>query len=111
MPKGNHDEAVALITEKAHKYNLEVKTNGAGPFHVAPDAEIVQMAREATGLKKAETVPFGTEALVYQKHIAQQVILGPGNIAQAHTVGEWIDIAQLTGAVAVYKRLIEQVCL
>ena len=111
MPKVNHDEAVALITEKAHKYNLEVKTNGAGPFHVAPDAEIVQMALEATGLKKAETVPFGTEALVYQKHIAQHVILGPGNIAQAHTVGEWIDIAQLTGAVAVYKRLIEQVCL
>jgi len=48
---------------------------------------------------------------VYQKQIAQQVILGPGNIAQAHTVGEWIDIAQLTGAVEVYKRLIEQVCL
>ena len=30
-----------------------------------PDAEVVQMALKATGLKKAETVPFGTEALVY----------------------------------------------
>jgi acetylornithine deacetylase len=110
MPNVNHDEAVALITEKAHKYNLEVKTKGAGPFQVAPDAEIVQMALKVTGRQKAETVPFGTEAIVYQKYL-QQVILGPGNIAQAHTVGEWIDVAQLTAAVDVYKRLIEMVCL
>ena len=40
----------------AHKYNLAVATHGAGPFHVAPDAEIVQMALKATELKKAETV-------------------------------------------------------
>ncbi len=69
------------------------------------------MALKATGLTNAETVPFGTEALVYQKHIAQQVILGPGNIAQAHTVGEWIDVAQLSDAVDVYKRMIEMICL
>ena len=111
MPNVNHEEAVALIAEKARKYDLEVKWRGAGPFHVAPDAEIVQMALKATGLAQAETVPFGTEALVYQKHIAQQVILGPGNIAQAHTVGEWIDVDQLSGAVDVYKRMIEMICL
>ncbi len=110
MPNVNHDEAIALIVEKAKKYDLEVTARGAGPFHVAPDAEIVQMALQATGIAKAETVPFGTEALVYQAHL-QQMILGPGNIAQAHTVGEWIDVAQLFSAVKVYQRLIEMVCL
>ncbi len=109
MPNVNHAEAVALITEKAHKYNLDVETRGAGPFHVAPDSDIVQMALQATGIAKAETVPFGTEALVYQDHL-QQVILGPGNIAQAHTVGEWIDVAQLSSAVKTYQRLIEMTC-
>ena len=39
------------------------------------------------------------------------LVLGPGNIAQAHTVGEWIDIAQLEKSVDIYRQFIEQVCL
>ena len=54
---------------------------------------------------------IGTEALVYQEAIQQQVVLGPGDIAQAHTVGEWIDVAQLEEAVSVYRRIIERTCL
>lgn len=111
MPKVNHEEALAMIKEKAQKYNLEVTTRGGGPFYVSPESAMVQMALQATGLPKAETVPFGTEALVYQAHVPQQVILGPGNIAQAHTVGEWIDVAQLSGAVQTYQKLIEMICL
>jgi acetylornithine deacetylase len=111
MPNDHREEAVNLIVEKAQKYNLEVRTKGWGPFYVSPDAEIVQAALKATGHAQAETVPFGTEALVYQEHVAQQVILGPGDIAQAHTVGEWIDVAQLEQSVGVYRRLIEMLCL
>jgi acetylornithine deacetylase len=110
MPNDHREEAVRLISEKAQKYGLEVRTRGFDPFYVAQDAEVVQMACRATGAARAETVPFGTEALVYQDYLAQQVILGPGDIAQAHTVGEWIDIAQLEGAVGVYRRLIEEIC-
>ena len=36
--------------------------------------------------------------------------LGPGNIDQAHTVGEWIAVEQLHGTVGVYTRLIEDLC-
>jgi acetylornithine deacetylase len=111
MPNDHHEEALALITEKAQKYNLEVSSRGGGPFYTAPDSAFIQSTLRATGLTKAETVPFGTEALVYQEHVAQQVVLGPGNIAQAHTVGEWIDVAQLEQAVHVYRQLIEEICL
>ena len=38
------------------------------------------------------------------------LVLGPGNIAQAHTVGEWIAVEQLYEAVEVYSRLIEELC-
>jgi acetylornithine deacetylase len=110
MPADHRDEAVALITERAERYGLEVRSHGFGPFYVTPAAPIVEAALQATGLPKAETVPFGTEALVYQDYIAQQVILGPGDIAQAHTIGEWIDIAQLQQAVGVYRHLIEAFC-
>lgn len=111
MPNDHHEEALALITEKARKYNLEVSSIGGNPFYTAPDSALIQSALRATGRTKAETVPFGTEALVYQEHVAQQVVLGPGNIAQAHTVGEWIDIAQLQQSVHVYRQLIEEICL
>ena len=38
------------------------------------------------------------------------LVLGPGNIDQAHTVGEWIAVEQLHGAVEIYTRLIEDLC-
>ena len=110
MPEDHREEAIELVLAAARKYGLETRHRGSDPFYVSPDADIVKMALTATGEAKAETVPFGTEALVYQKWLKQQVILGPGNIAQAHTVGEWIDLAQLEAAVGVYRRLIEQTC-
>jgi acetylornithine deacetylase len=111
MPNDHRDEAIALITERAQKYSLEVRQRGGGPFYTDPNAQLIKLALQATGHSRAETVPFGTEALVYQHHVAQQVILGPGNIAQAHTIGEWIDVAQLEQAVGIYKQLIEDLCL
>ena len=38
------------------------------------------------------------------------LLLGPGNIDQAHTVGEWIAVEQLQEAVEVYTRLIKDIC-
>ena len=111
MPNDHRAEAVKLILDAAQKYNLTTHQRGFDPFYVAPNAEIIQIACEVTGVAQAETVPFGTEALIYQEAIPQQVILGPGDIAQAHTVGEWIDVAQLEQAVDVYQRIIERVCL
>lgn len=110
MPNDHIDEQIALIVEKAKQHNLEVDTRSIEPFYISSDASIVQAACQATGITKAETVPFGTEAEAYQKR-TQAMILGPGNIAQAHTIGEWIDIAQLQAAVRVYTRLIEQLCM
>lgn len=110
MPNDHRAEAVKLILDAAQKHNVTTHQRGFDPFYVAPDAEIVQIACEATGVAQPETVPFGTEALVYQAVIQQQVILGPGDIAQAHTVGEWIELAQLNEAVDVYRHIIERVC-
>jgi acetylornithine deacetylase len=33
------------------------------------------------------------------------VVLGPGDIAQAHTADEWIDLAELQRGVEVYGTL------
>ncbi|MEM7128805.1 MAG: M20/M25/M40 family metallo-hydrolase [Chloroflexota bacterium] len=109
MPDDGHEEAIEMIMASARKYNLEASHRGAGPFYTSATADIVQAACRATEIESAETVPFGTEAMVYQD-FAELVVLGPGNIAQAHTVGEFIDIAQLTQSVDVYGTMIRELC-
>jgi acetylornithine deacetylase len=38
------------------------------------------------------------------------VVLGPGNIAQAHTADEWIALDQLEQGTALYAALIRHYC-
>lgn len=111
MPDAAFDQAIQMVVDRAKAHNLEVEVagNGFSHFYVAPDSPLALAACRATGAARAVTVPYGTEAVTYQQYM-QSVVLGPGNIAQAHTVGEWIDIAQLEESVEVYTRLIEELC-
>ena len=110
MPHDHREEAYQMILAAAAKYGLEVDWYSFDPFYVDRSATVVTAALAATGLPAAESVPFGTEAAVF-KDFTELVILGPGDIAQAHTIGEWIDIAQLEAAVQVYRRLIDRFCV
>jgi len=110
MPDANAEEAVQLVVDKAKAYGFEVETQGISAFYISPDAEVVRVACQVTGVDRAVTVPYGTEAEAYQSH-TQPVVLGPGNIAQAHTRGEWIEVEQLTRAVDIYERMIEKFCM
>jgi acetylornithine deacetylase len=110
MPGDRSGDLTALITAKARQYGFEVSSRSVKPFYISPEAGIVQTACRCTGAAKPETVPFGTDAFYLQDSL-DLVILGPGNIAQAHTVGEWIEISQLEQAVAVYQQMIEQLCM
>ena len=110
MPNDHHGEQIAMIEERARKYNLDVTHRKLMPFYVDSNAEVVQAACRAPGIHKAITVPYGTEAESYQR-FTQCLILGPGNIAQAHTIGEWVEVKQLEVAVGVYGRMIEELCL
>ncbi len=107
MPKAHPRETLELILERAHAYGLDVQTRGFDPFATPENAPIVRLALEATGVSRAETAPYGTEALVYQPFLPL-VVLGPGSIREAHTVGEWLDLGQLEQAVAVYGRMLER---
>lgn len=110
MPNDHHEEQIAMIVERAKKYNLEVTSDHLMPFYVDKNAEVVQAACRAAGVAQAVTVPYGTEAESYQRY-TQCVVMGPGNIAQAHTVGEWVEVDQLHRAVDIYKRMIADLCM
>jgi acetylornithine deacetylase len=110
MPNDHSDDLIAMVTERAKKYGFEVSSNKSTPFYTSPDAEIVQAGLKATGAAKPGTVPYGSDGATFKDYL-QLVVLGPGDIAQAHTVGEWIEVAQLKEAVGVYQRMIEMFCM
>ncbi len=58
-------------------------------------------------LKAGPAVNFWTEASLFAKASIPAIVLGPGNIAQAHVLDEWVDIAQLELALKIYKRLVQ----
>jgi acetylornithine deacetylase len=110
MPKVASQAVIKLIADRAAHYGFELETHGYEAFFVEPTSAIVRLTLQITGAAKAVTVPYGTEALIYQQYVPT-VILGPGNIEQAHTVGEWIELKQLERAVEVYQQLIRSHCL
>jgi acetylornithine deacetylase len=109
MPDACFEEAVQMVVARAEAHGLDVSHSSGGPFFADADGPLAQAACRATGAPRAVTVPYGTEAECYQRYM-DALVLGPGNIDQAHTVGEWIAVEQLHGAVEVYTRLIGDLC-
>lgn len=57
-----------------------------------------------TGAHTVHAVPFGTDAATVAAAGVPAVIFGPGDIAQAHTKDEWIDLSQLEPAAEILFR-------
>jgi acetylornithine deacetylase len=59
------------------------------------------------GLPVADPVDFWTEASLFSAAGLPALVLGPGDIAQAHAVDEWVALEQLGKAQALYEKVIE----
>ena len=62
------------------------------------------------GENRAQAVPYGSEAGIFQGAGMPSVILGPGNIAQAHQPEEWLSRAQFDACPAMLERLVAEFC-
>lgn len=71
---------------------------------------IVTVAEQVTGIK-ARGVPYGTDASVLQLMGTDCLILGPGDIAQAHKPNEFVKTEQLEIAVSKFKQIAQKMCL
>lgn len=60
------------------------------------------------GLTPGAPVDFWTEAALFSEAGATALVYGPGDIAQAHTAGEWVALAELAEAATTYRRLLGQ---
>lgn len=73
-------------------------------------APIVQAAEALTGYS-AGSVAFGTEAPYLDRLGMQTLILGPGDIDQAHQPDEYLALARIPPYVGLLRKLIQRFCL
>jgi acetylornithine deacetylase len=64
--------------------------------------------KDVTGSVTIETANYATDAGIYNAAGIPTVVFGPGDIAQAHTADEWIDLESLHHASAIIRRLIDE---
>lgn len=59
------------------------------------------------GIETGAPVDFWTEASLFAQAGLAAIVLGPGNIAQAHVLDEWVSLEQLERALNIYTQLVE----
>ena len=98
-----------LAAGEAFGVDVEIDSS-TQPLTTSPDAPVVRDLLEVTGNAAAKTVTYGTDAAVLTG-LHNLVVFGPGDIAQAHTVNEWITLEQLDKGTDVYETLIRRWCI
>lgn len=111
-PKGAQEEFLRRL-EAVGDFEVEALLALSSPgMEVSPQEPIVrrmealvQMVRGAAALKG---VPYGSDAGKLVASGIPAVVFGPGSIRQAHTAEEFLEVAQLEEAIAVYQRLLTE---
>ena len=105
-----HIEAAVLPEMRARRAECRVVTEMAydvPPLVPQPGCAAEALAKTLSGANFTGTVPYGSEAGVFQRAGIPSVICGPGDIAQAHTPDEWIEVAQIEACLRFLERLLE----
>lgn len=79
--------------------------NQVPPYSAGAASEAVALALKLAGQNETHAVSYATEAGLFQVAGSPAVVIGPGDIAQAHTADEWIEKDQLDKCDAFLKRL------
>lgn len=75
------------------------------PLTPDPDGPAELFARRLTGANRPATVAFATEAGLFQQAGVSTIIMGPGDIAQAHQPNEFLSLDQLAQGRAFLDRV------
>ena len=78
-------------------------------FETSSDSPLISLLEQATGIE-AGTVAFGTEAAQMMTLGSEPVVIGPGDIREAHRTGEFVPIAELEKCAEVLKLAIVRLC-
>ena len=103
-------EAIAEEQRNDPDFQCEVDANrtDAG-FETAPDSPLISLLEKVTGIESG-TVAFGTEAAQMKLLGSESVVIGPGDIREAHRTGEFVPLDELEKCAEVLKFAITRLC-
>ncbi len=111
------DESVLLqqVTRRADELGLQFEIfPGGEPMQTQPSSdcvrELCELATPFIGENQPEAVCYATDACALSA-LSQKIVCGPGEIAQAHTVDEFIEIEELNKGVQLYESAIRHWCI
>ena len=101
-------QIVAEVGEAARSFGVDLTVTREGPPpEMSEEHPLIRLCVALTN-QPSTTAPYGTDASELMP-IAPCVILGPGDIWEAHTPDEKLLISELEAAVPVFIRLAERV--
>lgn len=99
-----------LLDESGLSFSLNTLFEGIPAMETPASAAIVEAVEELTG-HQSESVAFGTEGPYFNAMGMETIVMGPGDIAQAHQPDEYLAIAQINPAIKLLQQLIKRFCL
>ncbi|MGB5541202.1 MAG: acetylornithine deacetylase [Gammaproteobacteria bacterium] len=105
-----HRHVIETLTDSGIEAGFDALFEGIPAMETAATAPIVQLAEQLTG-HAPEAVAFATEAPYLKQLGMDTIILGPGNIEQAHQPDEYLALDRLQPTVDLLRRMIKSVCI
>ncbi len=97
------------LRDSGIRVSFESLFDGIPAMETGADAEIIRVAEKLTG-HAAGAVAFGTEAPYLQQLGMNTVVLGPGDIEQAHQPDEYLALDRLEPTIRLIRDLVKSVC-
>ena len=101
---------LAVLDDSGIQASFKALFEGVPAMETPASATIVQLAEKLTG-HSAEAVAFATEAPYLNQLGMQTVVLGPGDIDQAHQPDEYLALDRLTPTIEILKQMIDTICI
>lgn len=109
---GEVDEVLDELRRRDPRFQIERQepTVADWPLYTEPGSAVVRAAlnacRAIRGPVELAAAPYGTDASkLSELGRIPSIVLGPGNISQAHTADEWVSIEQLVQAAEIYAQM------
>ena len=111
-PRPGEDADMVLREIRGRAKSAEHTDRFKGPALPAGTARAVAAQKRASeivqrlGLRTGAPVDFWTEASLFAEAGLPACVLGPGDIAQAHTADEWVSYDSLLATYDAYERIV-----
>jgi acetylornithine deacetylase len=104
-------ERVRRVTEPLNmQYEMVTLFSGVPPFFAEENSPLLAAAEKLSG-HSAISVAFGTEGPYLQQLGMDTIILGPGNIDQAHQPDEYMSLDMVQPCLTLLQKMITAHCL